>query len=245
MQEHPGGASVQSLLRTTKLCMLLSVAVIAVSIVCYTVCNHVCSNRAELGVLDELLLQEEDSELITMKFSQEWSSMTYKMFITVSLAVVGGLCAYYIVQMVQSTNEEAQWKQAFWEMYTSYRNLERQLNAEMRANTSQHKADNNSLRRRHEQELFTADERHREKIANQKEKVADLQSKLRKSQRNVSSLQHKCEHLENQLQRERNQKEELKAKLMSIPCTPPESKKWCSRFVKIGGKNRSIPCVIF
>lgn len=98
-----------------------------------------------------------------------------------------------------------------------------QLNAEMRANTSQHEADKDSLRRRYERKLFTTDERYREILANQKEKIAVLQTKLRESQRKVDSLQQKCKHLEIQLQHERNQKEELKAKLMNTH-TPPESK---------------------
>ena len=183
-----------------------------------------------MGELDELLLQEEDlySELIILKFSQECSNMTYKMFIIVSMAVLGaGLCVYCIFPTVsQSTDEGAQWKQAFRETYKR----ERQLNAEMRANTSQHEADKDSLRRSYELELFTTDERYQEILANQKEKIVGLQSKLRESQRKANSLQQKCKHLEIQLQRERNQKEKLKAKPM------------CS---KINGKKRSIlPCVI-
>ena len=45
--------------------------------------------------------------------------MTYKMFIIVSMAVLGaGLYVYCIFPTVsQSTDEGAQWKQAFREMY--------------------------------------------------------------------------------------------------------------------------------
>ena len=98
MQEDTGGASVQSSFSTTELCVLLSVGVIAVSIVCYTVCNHVCSNRVELGELEELLLQEEESEFIIMKFSHEWSNIG--MFTIVSLAVLGAaLCCDVFVRI--------------------------------------------------------------------------------------------------------------------------------------------------
>jgi len=241
MQEHSGSASMLSSSGTTELCVLLTVAVVAVSIVCYTVCNHVYFNRAELGELDELLLQEEDlySELITLKFSQECSNMTY---IILSMAVLCAVvCVYCIFPTVsQSTDEGAQWKQAFCEMYKR----ERQLNAEMRVNTSQHEADKDSLRRRYERELFTTDERYREILANQKENIAGLQSKLGESQRKVDSLQQKCKRLEIQLQSERDQKEKLKKKLKLMRThTPPESKNWCSR---ISGQNRSISaCVIF
>ena len=226
MQAHTeknGWASVQNGGTTGRdLCVLLSVAVIAVVIVCYTMYDNYLNSQ-----LDELLLQEGDVEFLALKLSQERSSTIYwYMVLAIISLVVLGLWVYYNIthtnkeETSPQTEEMRRQEHVFCKMYDHSNNLERQLlmsDAESRVKTSQYKAHKDFLRRRHKQELDTTEERHRETIASQRDtyekKIADLHTRMCDADRQVKTLQQKCKELENQLQYERGQKEELMVKV--------------------------------
>ena len=129
----------------------------AVSLSCYGVYDYVWG----VPELNELLLQESDTELVAPKLSQERSNTNYqyKMF-AIAFVVVLCLCVYYIASKSEEEDsqraKEMHKEQVLQKMHGFSHNLERQLlvsDAEKRKKTSKHEADMKSLRHRHEQEL--------------------------------------------------------------------------------------------
>jgi len=225
--EKNGWASVQNTGGTTghDLCVLLSVAVVAV-IAAVIVCCKVYDNYLN-SQLDELLLQEGDVEFLALKLSQERSSTIYwYMVLAIISLVVLGLWVYCNItptnkeETSPQTEEMRHREHVFCKMYDHSNNLERRLlmsDAESRVKSSQYKAHKDFLRRHHKQELDTTEERHRETIASQrdtyKKKIADLHTRTCDADRQVKTLQQQCQDLENQQRYERSQKEELMVKV--------------------------------